>query len=129
MASKGYVITQVFTANQVMPIENASVLVTKKNGSEDDLIGFHLTNSSGETQSIEVETPEKGLSQEPGNVEPFTMVDIRIEHADYYPVIIHDAQIFADTTTSQRTEMIPIADNLNPAREGAENVFVTPQNL
>ena len=129
MASKGYVVARVFTANQVLPIENASVLVTKRNGSGEDMLGFHITNSSGETQPIEVETPDIQLSQEPGNTTPFTSVDIRIEHPNYYPIIIHDAQVFADTTTEQRAEMIPIAENLTAAQEGTENVFVTPQNL
>lgn len=127
--AKGYLITQVFTAREAIPIENASVLVTKRNGTGDDLLGFQFTNSSGETRRIEIETPEIGLSQEPGNVDPFTVVDIRIEHPSYYPITIHDAQVFANTTTDQRTEMIPVADNLNPLQEGAENVFVTPQNL
>lgn len=127
--AKGYLIAQVFTARQAIPIENAAVLVTRKNGSGDDLISYQFTNSSGETQKIEIEAPEMGLSQEPGNFEPFAVVDIRIEHPGYYPVIIHDAQVFANTTTEQQTEMIPVADNLNPVQEGSENIFVTPQNL
>lgn len=129
MASKGYIVTQVFTANQVIPVENASVLLTKKNGGEDDLLGFFLTDSSGRTKPVEVETPDESLSREPGHKAPFAVVDIRIEHPSYYPVIIEDAQVFGGTTTLQLTEMIPVADNLNPAREGAENVLVTPQNL
>ena len=127
--AKGYLITQVFTAREAIPIENASVLVTKRNGTGDDLLGFQFTNSSGETRRIEIETPEIGLSQEPGNVDPFTVVDIRIEHPSYYPITIHDAQVFANTTTDQRTEMIPVADILNPVLDGAEYGFVTPQNL
>ena len=129
MAPKGYIVTQVFTANQVIPVENASVLLTKKNGGEDDLLGFFLTDSSGRTKPVEVETPDESLSREPGHKAPFAVVDIRIEHPSYYPVIIEDAQVFGGTTTLQLTEMIPVADNLNPAREGAENVLVTPQNL
>ena len=74
--AKGYLIAQVFTARQAIPIENAAVLVTKKNGTGDDLVAYQFTNSSGETQKIEIETPEIGLSQEPGNFEPFAVVDI-----------------------------------------------------
>ena len=34
--AKGYLMVQVFTARQAIPIENAAVLVTRKNGSGDD---------------------------------------------------------------------------------------------
>ena len=129
MASKGYIVTQVFTANQVIPIENASVLLTKKNGGGNDMLGFFLTDSSGRTKPVEVETPDETLSREPGHEAPFASVDIRIEHPSYYPTIIEDAQVFGGRTTLQLTELIPVAENMNPAREGAENVLVTPQNL
>lgn len=129
MASKGYIVAQIFTASQVLPIENASVMVTRKNGEGDELIGFSLTDSSGETRPIEIETPDLALSLEAGHADPFTVVDIKIEHPMYYPVIVHDAQVFSGTTAAQRTEMVPVANNPEPAADRAREVVITPQNL
>ena len=129
MASKGYISAQIFTARQVIPISGASVMITKRNGSANELIGFRITNEDGRTGLVEVDTPDEMLSQEPGNAAPFSSFDIHIEHPGYYPVTVVDAQVFGGVVTEQRAELIPVADNTNPANDNLERIYVTPQNL
>lgn len=129
MASKGYITAQIFTARQVVPVSEASVMVTKRNGETDELVGFRITNEDGRTGAIEVQTPDEMLSLEPGNNAPFSVFDIHVEHPGYYPVTIVDAQVFSGVTTEQRVELIPVADNTNPANEKLDRIYVTAQNL
>lgn len=134
MASKGYIIAQVFTAQQILPLADASVTVTQRNGGNISLIGFRITDIDGKTGAIEVETPDSALSREPGNDRPFSVFDISIEHPMYYPIMIRGAQVFGGETTQQRAEMIPIADNVDELNGGSgnmslEDVVITPQNL
>lgn len=133
MASKGYIIAQVFTAQQIMPLADASVTVTQRVGDKTNLVGFRVTDEDGKTNRIEVDTPDVALSLEPGHEAPFSVFDIAIEHPLYYPVTIRGAQVFGNETTQQRAEMIPIANNVNELNGGpgggAENIIVTPQNL
>ena len=129
MASKGYISAQIFTARQVVPVPEASVTIIQRNGDNNKLVGFRVTDRDGRIQPVEVETPDEALSQEPGNGLPFASFDIHVEHPGYYPVSIVDAQVFGGVTTEQRVELIPIADNMNPANENVERVYVTPQNL
>lgn len=129
MSSKGYITTNVYTAREVIPISGASVLITKKNGSGEELIGFRMTDVDGKTESVEVDTPESALSTEPGNETPFSVFDIMIEHPLYYPVVIRDAQVFGGEVTWQNVEMIPLSANPSPYRDDIEDITVTPQNL
>ncbi len=129
MASKGYISAQIFTARQVIPVSGASVMITKRNGSANELIGFRTTNEDGRTGLVEVDTPDETLSQEPGNNAPFEVFDIHVEHPGYYPVTVVDAQVFGGVTTEQRVELIPVADNTNSASDNLERIYVTPQNL
>ncbi len=129
MASKGYITANVYTAREVVPISGASVMVIRKNGDKDELVGFRLTDMDGKTEIIEVDTPDSALSMEPGNGEPFSVFNIMIEHPMYYPVLVRDAQVFGGQITQQNVEMIPIADNPSPPKNNIEDITVTPQNL
>lgn len=123
----GNVIIKVGTAGRLIPVEGATVFIAQRTPNQSDtILATRNTDRSGETESVTIETPEKRLSESPGNDLPFTSVDIRIEHPLYYPHYIVDAQIFADTQSVQNVNLIPLA---MPTEKITDNVFITPQNL
>lgn len=123
----GSVIIKASTAERLIPVENATVFVVKsrENGS-DNILASRITNGSGETTTIDIETPEKSLSTQPSDENVFTTVDIRIEHPLYYTHYITGAQIFADTQSVQNVTLIPLAI---PTENITDRVIITPQNL
>lgn len=129
MASTGYIVANVYTAREVVPISGASVMIIRKNEGKDELVGFRMTDRDGKTEVIEVDTPDSELSMEPGNGSPFSVFNIMIEHPMYYPVLVRDAQVFGGQITQQNVEMIPLADNPAPPKNNIEDITVTPQNL
>lgn len=129
MDKKGSIITRVFTSKAQLPIENASVTVYRDNGSGgSEVIAQRTTNSSGRTTPVVVDTPAIELSQNPGNINPFTIVNIRVSHPEFYNIVINDVQVFSDTITIQNADMIPIEET-NSKHDRTETVNVTPQNL
>lgn len=126
MAS-GSIIIKASTSGRVIPIENAKVFIVQQgeNGS-DRILASRITNGSGETNVIEIETPEKSLSTQPENGKAFETVNIRIEHPLYYTHYITGAQVFADTESVQNAVLIPLAI---PTENITDNVIITPQNL
>ena len=129
MATKGYITANVYTAREAVPISGASVMVTRKNGDKDELVGFRLTDRDGKTALVEVNTPDSELSMEPGNGEVFSVFNIMIEHPNYYPVLVRDAQVFGGQITEQNVELIPLLSNLTRPKDNIEDITVTPQNL
>ena len=126
MAS-GNIIIKAGTAGRLIPVEGARVFVTRRNGgSNDSILALRITGRSGTTERVAVETPEKSIAAGPGRGEPFTSVDIRVEHPRYYTYYIKDAQVFADTESIQNVALIPLAI---PTGNRSERVTVTPQNL
>ena len=123
----GNVIVKVGTADRLIPIKGAKVFIAQRTQNQNDtILATRNTNRSGETGIVIVETPDKSLSERPGNELPFTSVDIRVEHPGFYPHYISDAQVFADTQSVQNVNLIPLAI---PTENITDNVFITPQNL
>lgn len=126
--AEGYIVAQVFTSRGAIPIRDASVSVTQNNDNKRVLIGVRKTNEFGRTEPITVTTPDEALSQSPGNANPFTVVDMQIEHPEFYTISIKDFQVFANTTSFQNAELIPIEADAN-TKNAVESFQVTPQNL
>ena len=123
----GNIKVKVGTAERLIPVEGATVFIAQRNQNQKDtILAARKTDRSGETGDVRLETPERSLSESPGNDLPFTSVDIRVEHPRYYPYYIVDAQVFADTQSVQNISLIPLAI---PTEKTTDNVFITPQNL
>ena len=125
--AEGSIVIKVSTAERLIPVENATVFIIKKNsGAADTILASRNTGRSGTAQSVTVETPDREESRTPQKSQPFSTVDIRVEHPMYYSFYIEDAQIFADTQSVQNVSLIPLAI---PTEKRTETVFITPQNL
>lgn len=127
MDKKGSVIAQVYTSEARLPVENANVTFFKS-GSENEALANRITDKSGKTAEVDIETPELKLSLSPGDITPFARVDIKITHPEFYGILIREAQVFSDTQTLQPAELIPLEEK-DGGSSVTETVSVTPQNL
>ena len=89
-----------------------------------------MTNRSGLLDApIEIDVPELSASQQPDTgIIPFARVNIYARLPGYEEIYIENVQIFADTTTDQNLEMIPLSE-LPELRNKSERFDTPAQNL
>ena len=90
---------------------------------------MRLTDRNGLITPIEIPVPDKSesLSPDPGE-QPFAVVNLYARLKGYEQVESENLQVFADTTTNQNLEMIPLAEL--PFQWDQSVIFDTPpQNL
>ena len=126
MSAKGYITAHAYTSYALLPLQNAAITVTAADGTA---IAMRITDRNGLIVPIQVPVPDKSASQSPDTGEiPYTTVNLYARLKGYEQIEIENLQVFADTTTNQNLEMIPLAEL--PDRWDQIEVFDTPpQNL
>ncbi len=126
LPATGYIQVYAFTSKARIPLKDVAITVTATDGTA---IAMRLTDRSGKIDPIAVPVPDKEASQTPDTGEiPFTRVNLFARLRDYVQIENEDLQVFADTTTDQDLEMIPISEL--PDSWGEKEIFLTPvQNL
>ena len=126
MSATGYIQVYAYTSKARIPLKDVSVSVTATDGTA---IAMRLTDRSGKIQPIAVPVPDFSESQQPNPEElPFTRVNLYARLNGYVQIESEDLQVFADTTTDQYLEMVPLAEL--PDSWALEEIFQTPiQNL
>lgn len=126
MPATGYIQVRAYTSTAQFPLKDVAITVTASDGTA---IAMRLTNRNGQINPIEVPVPDKSESQEPEPGEkPFTSVNLYARLKGYEQVESENLQVFADTTTIQNLEMIPLSELPNQWDQTA--IFNTPpQNL
>lgn len=126
MPSTGYITVRAFTSTARYPLQNVAITVTATDGTA---IAMRLTDRNGLITPIEIPVPDKSesLAPEPGE-KPFTAVNLYARLKGYEQVESENLQVFADTTTNQNLEMIPLSELPNKWDQSV--IFNTPpQNL
>ena len=126
MPATGYIQVRAYTSTARFPLQNVAITVTATDGTA---IAMRLTDRNGRITPIEVPVPDKeeSLSPDPGE-QPFTSVNLYARLRGYEQVEAENLQVFADTTTNQNLEMIPLSELPNQWDQTA--IFDTPpQNL
>lgn len=125
--SSGYIRVQAFTASQALPVANASVTFTETNG---DIIAHRTTNISGQTAAVEIQTPEKNLSQSPQNGETkvFSTINIKVTAPMYQTMIFEEVQVFSGEVSIQNVFLIPLPEYTEPNNQ-PQTFTVVPQTL
>ena len=127
MSSLGYIQVHTYTSNAQIPIKDAAIAVTDKDGSA---IALRLTNSSGQLDSpISLDVPDLAAGQTPDTgVLPYVVVNIYARAPDYEEIIVENLQVFPKTVTNQNLELIPLSEF--PESWNLSETFQTPpQNL
>lgn len=126
MNATGYITVHAYTSYAYLPLKDVAVSVTAPDGTA---IAMRLTDRNGLIRPIEVPVPAKSASLAPNSGEtPFTAVNLFARLKDYEQIEIMNLQVFADTTTNQNLEMIPLSEL--PGAWNQTEIFDTPrQNL
>lgn len=127
LSAKGYIQVHAYTSYAQIPLKDVAVSVTDNKGKT---VALRLTNRNGSLDvPIEINVPDRASSQTPNTgVIPFAVVNLYARLNDYEAIEIENLQIFANTTTDQNLEMIPLSEF--PESFNKLEVFDTPpQNL
>jgi hypothetical protein len=126
LPATGYIQVYAYSSYARLPLQDVAVTVTAPDGTA---LALQLTDRSGKIAPIPVPVPDKAASQTPDTGEvPFVAVNLQARLRGYEQIFIKGLQIFADTTTDQDLEMIPLSEL--PAQWDRSETFDTPpQNL
>lgn len=126
MPSTGYIQVRAYTSTAQFPLKDVAITITATDGTA---LAMRLTDRNGRVEPIEIPVPDKSESQSPDPGEtPFTSVNLYARLKGYEQVESENLQVFADTTTIQNLEMIPLAEL--PQSWDQTVIFNTPpQNL
>lgn len=124
----GTLLVRVFTANQISPLKNATVLVSFKDESGEKLIKSAVTNQSGETPVFTLPTVSKADSQTPSQTPPYATYEVRVSADGFFTIDSVNVPIFAGQPSTLPIEMLPLPENytgtivLNSINSGAVNL-------
>lgn len=126
MPATGYIQVRAYTSTAQYPLKDVAITVTSSDGTA---IAMGLTNRSGQIVPIAVPVPDRAESLTPDPPEvPFATVNLYARLRGYEQIEAENLQVFADTTTYQNLEMIPLAELPNQWDQTV--IFDTPpQNL
>lgn len=126
MPATGYIQVRAYTSIAQYPLKDVAITVTATDGTA---IAMRLTDRSGRIQPIEIPVPDRAesLQPDPGEV-PFRSVNLYARLRGYEQIEAENLQVFADTTTFQNLEMIPLSE-LPGAWDQAVIFDTPPQNL
>lgn len=126
LPATGYITVHAYASFALLPLQNVAVAVTATDGTA---IAMRLTDRNGLIVPIEIPVPDKAASQTPETGEkPYTPVNLYARLKGYEQIEIENLQVFADTTTNQNLEMIPLSEL--PTQWDQSEIFDTPaQNL
>ena len=126
MPANGFLQLRAYTSTAQFPLQDVAVTVTATDGTA---IAMRLTDRNGLITPIEIPVPDRSESLQPDPAEqPFTQVNLYARKRGYEQVESKNLQIFADTTTYQNLEMIPLAE-LPQSWDQTVIYNTPPQNL
>ena len=128
MPNNGFLRVRVYTSDAQLPVRDATVTVTQPGTVSSRLLATRITDESGLIPILPIQTPPPAESQASGTPNPYTTVDITVDHPDYERVLIENAQIFPGIISEQNIPLLPIEER--PAVWNLTEVFpIPPQEL
>ena len=126
MPATGFIQLRAYTSTAQFPLKDVAITVTATDGTA---IAMRLTDRNGLITPIEIPVPDRAESLQPDPPErPFATVNLYARKQGYEQVESENLQVFADTTTYQNLEMIPLAEL--PQNWDQTVIYDTPpQNL
>ena len=126
MPATGYIQVHAYSSYAQIPLQGVAVSITASDGTA---IATRITDRSGRITPVAIPVPDLSASQSPDTGEiPFATVNIHARLRGYEQITAERVQVFADTTTNQNLEMIPLAE-LPGTWNQTEDFDTPPQNL
>lgn len=118
---KGRLKIQITSKTTSRPVEDASVSISYT-GVPDNTLEQITTDSSGQTDTIDLAAPPLDYSLNPDNeTQPYSEYTLQVTAKGFQPVSIAGTEILADVTAIQNIRLQPLAES-----SPSENVFVIP---
>jgi len=126
LSATGYIQVYAYTSKARIPLKDVAISVTALDGTA---IAMRLTDRNGKIEPIAIPVPDLAESQTPDPGElPFARVNLYARLNGYVQIESEALQVFANTTTDQNLEMVPLSEL--PDSWALEEIFQTPaQNL
>lgn len=105
-ASKGKLKISVTSTLGLIPIQDAEITISYK-GMPDSTIEKLKTDSSGQTEAIDLGAPPIELSLEPGELQPYSEYNLEIKAPGYEPAVVSGTEILADRLALQPVSLAP----------------------
>ena len=121
-SSMGKLQISVTSSLGLIPIQDATVTISYT-GVPDVTIEKLSTNSSGQTETVELPAPPIEYSLTPVEQQPYSEYNIHVEAPGYEPVMVSGTEILPDVTALQPIEMNPLETT-----EEQNDVIVIPDH-
>ena len=128
MPGTGQLRIRTYASRAILPLRNSTVAIELEQNGTRDLLAVRITDESGLTPYISIETPELANSQSPDQARGWTNVTLVISHPQYKSVIIRDVQIFPGIISQQAVEMVPL-EQMPDGNDLPEQFTIPPQEL
>ncbi len=97
---------EVQSALGIAPVAGARITL-RSTGNPTNILEQFETDDSGQTESIELETPPLEYSMEPEQPQPYSLYTIEVEKEGFLPVTINGIEIMPEETAIQNVQMNP----------------------
>ena len=127
MAEKGRLKLQCFVGDTYIPVDGSRALLVPSAGQTGESREVNLvTNSSGESQTIELDAPPLEYSQEPSQPTPYSLYDLQVEREGFQVLVINGIQVFPGQTAIQQCRLV---ENSNRRGFRADVINISPNTL
>ena len=107
MAEKGKLKIQCFKGDTYIPVDGSKAILTPAQGQEGETKEVILsTNSSGESDVIELAAPPISYSQEPSSNLPYSLYDLKVERDGFEVLLIKGIQVFPEQVALQQCNLL-----------------------
>lgn len=108
----GYITAEVTTGGGAVPIENAVVLITKKQDGKNYLLKMLVTDESGSTAAVALPAPNASFSETPEQSEkPYADYYLSVYADGYYAQSDREVPVFSGVRSIQPLALIPKAND------------------
>ena len=111
--SSGLLQINVINIQNNFPIQNARVTISYK-GEPDRPVEQLTTNSSGQTEQVQLPAPPVEYSLEPSIIQPYSEYNLMVEAEGFEPLAISGTEILAQSTAIQPAAMTPVGGETPP---------------
>lgn len=109
MTGTGYITAEVTTGDGAVPVENAVVLITRKEGDKNVLVRMLVTDESGSTETVALPAPDIRYSEAPDPLEkPYADYTLSAYAKGFYPVPEMTVPVFSTVKSIQPIALIPL---------------------
>lgn len=122
LTSRGFLQINVVNMENNFPIRDASIAISSVT-TPDHTLEEVTTNTSGQTEEIELSAPPLEYSLNPGSSQPYSEYQLRITAPGFKPATIRGTEVLPDATAIQPVRLEPESDP-----QVVENPIVIPEH-